>query len=358
MLRIYTFLFFLCLCFSSFAQKRVLIEKFTTANCGSCPNASLIIKGFQDEHPGTIWVSHHKPTTWMDYPLQNDQSNLLWADLNILGQPWAMIDRTFANNRLVHSTSSWANLVDQQADQSYYANLAVEEIDYDIINRTFSFDLNINFDAIPPSGTFRLTAIVVEDSIVGPSQNNYFNEVEGHPLQGLGHPIPNYIHNNVARTILEDHWGTADVVPNDPQLGITYSHSYSYTVPEEYDPAQIKIVGVLAYFDENDSNSRQVLNATETRLSDEVAVTTSTANQLLATSQIKAFPNPAKGSLQIQFEQLPEQVLLLNNQGQIVRSLPTNLSNTVSVSSLAPGLYILKAQFENGVGTKKIVISR
>ena len=114
----------------------------------------------------------------------------------------------------------------------------------------------------------------------------------------------------------------------------------------------------LNRFDENNSNSRQVLNATETRLSDEVAVTTSTANQLLAANQINAFPNPAKGNLQIQFDELPEQVLLLNNQGKIVRSLPTNLSNTISVSSLTPGLYILKAQFENGIGTKKIVISR
>lgn len=359
MKNIITLLFIIGLLSSVTAQKRVLMEKFTTANCGSCPNAALLIKDFQDQYPGTIWVSHHKPTTWMDYPLQNDQSNLLWGDLTILGQPWGMVDRAPIATNIVHSVPKWTDLMAQQAVQPYYANLAIQNVTYDIENRTFDFGIEVNFEELPDAGAFRVTAIILEDSVVGPPQNNYFNDNEGHPLFGLGHPIPNYVHRNVARTILDHHWGTSGVVPNNPEVGLPYVQEYSYTVPEEYDVAQIKVVAVLSYYDEATVVNRQVLNATETRLSDVVEISTSTNDLISETDLARVFPNPASTILEVQFSALPDQLFLLDSQGRQLKSwAPSSLNTVISTNSLTNGLYLLQVQYGDKLVTKKVVITK
>ena len=203
--------------FSLPAQKRVIVEKFTSAFCGSCPNAAIMIQQFQEDYPGTIWVSHHKPTWWTDYKLQNDQSDALWEELNVIGTPRGMVDRTPVNNQLVVSSGSWQTQLVQQLEEPHYADLEVNNVSYDLESRTFEFDIQVDFEQAPPAGNLHLSAIILEDSVTGTEQHNYFNEVEGHPLEGLGDIIWNYHHRNVARAILDGPWGTANVFPESPE---------------------------------------------------------------------------------------------------------------------------------------------
>ena len=353
------FTFFLCFLLAGgvFAQKRVLLEKFTTANCGSCPNGSLMILDLQEQYPGLIWVSHHKPTTWMDYPLQNEQSNMIWEDLNVFGHPRAMVDRTILNNRLDQSASQWAALVAQQSEEPHYADVLIKDVTYTDANRTFSFGLEVNFEVLPSPGTFHLTAIIVEDSIVGPPQNNYNNGTVGHPLYGLGHPIPNYIHNNVARAILDGPWGTANVLPDAPVLGETYEQNYDYTVPAEYDVNQIKVVAVLSYYNENNHLDKQVLNANQLRLSEVVDVSTSTTNILVPEHYLSVFPNPTPGRFAVQFTALPELLSLKDKQGRTLQTwAPDQLLFSANASDLPAGLYYLQAQYAQGIATTKVML--
>ena len=357
MKRYFTLIFSILLLQSAFAQKRVIIEKFTSAFCGSCPNGALVIKDLQAQYPGTIWVNHHKPTWWTDYQLQNEQSDILWDELSVPGTPSAMVDRTPVGNALIVFQNNWENLVAAQSNAEYFANLSVENVTFDLENRTFHFDLSANFESLPPAGDFRLTAMILEDSVTGTEQHSYYNDVPGHPLEGLGDIMWDYSHQNVTRAILDDAWGTADVIPSTPELGMTYSQNFSYMVPEAYNPEQIKVVGLLAYHDENNFNNRQVLNATEAKMSDFGLILTSTNEIETFASNIRLSPNPTSDWLNLSLDFTPDQIFILNAQGQVVKQIASeNYQAPINISQLEQGIYFLQLKIEGKSVHKKFMV--
>ena len=334
------------LLFPTFGQKRVLVEKFTSAFCGSCPNAALMIQDLQVQYPGTIWINHHKPTWWTDYELENEQSSQLWAALNVPGTPRAMIDRTALGNQLVLSSSAWANLVESQASEPHYANISVIDVGYDLNSRNLTFNLEVEFESSPPAGEFRLSAMIVEDSVTGREQHNYYNDVEGHPLEGLGDIIWDYTHRNVTRAILDSTWGTAGVIPDNPETGLTYTHGYNYHIPAEYDADQIKIVGVLGYHNENDINQMSFLNATEVRL-DEFDLVLTSVEAPQDEQTILIYPNPVSDDLNVGLSYFPDKVQVFNSYGSLLKVYPAQQKDmTLLVSDLPEGLYFLKIEAE------------
>ncbi len=360
---LFTLLFVATLTFYSFAQKRVLIEKFTSVFCGSCPNAALVVKDLLEQYPGSIWVNHHKPTHWMDYYFDNDQSDVLWDASGTGGTPSGMIDRRSNGNGLAFYSGAWPNLVAEQSDEPYYVNLSVNDVSYNSVSRRYTFTVSAIFEEVPPSGDYRLSVIMLEDSVVGGTgfgfdQSSYFNEVEGHPLQGLGNPIDGYKQLNVARAILDGPWGTAGIIPETPEVGVTYSQEYHYYVPGEYDSRQFKVVALVAHHNESDVNDRQVLNATEARMSDFGLTITDTDTPVANDSWMKVFPNPASDWLYLELTQRPEKLELVNLHGQVLRTLRSDdLRQSVPVIDLPSGLYFLKASFQNQVLTKKVLLN-
>ena len=361
-MRHFTFVVALCIfSLSSFAQKRVLIEKFTSAFCGSCPNASIVIDELRAEYD-LIWVNHHKLTTWTDYQLDNDQSPVLWDDSQTPGTPTAMVDRVPLNNALATTLSSWETRVLQRIDEPAYADISIDEGAIEPNSRLLQFTVSISFDELPTNAaSYRLSAMMVEDSIVGYGQgydqSNYFNEVEGHPLQGLGQPIVGYVHNNVVRAILDEAWGNADIIPANPEVGTTYSHTFSYTVPEQYHWENMRAVIVLAQHDTDDVRNRQVLNANERQLSDFVAtIVVDPANETLP---LEFAPNPANDFIQIDYHQLPSQGAIYNAQGQLVESINVNDTRVIHpIHHLDQGTYLLRFLVGDQWYAKKLLIVR
>ncbi len=358
-----TLLFTAFISFSASAQKRVLIEKFTSVFCGNCPNSALVVKDLLEQYPGSIWVNHHKPTHWMDYYFDNDQSDVLWEASGTGGTPSGMIDRRSNGNGMAFYTGSWPGLVAEQAVEPYYVNLSVDNVSYNNVSRRYTFTVSAVFDEAPPMGNYRLSVIMLEDSVVGGTgfgfdQSSYYNEVEGHPLQGLGNPIDGYKQLNVARAILDGPWGTAGVIPDAPEVGVTYSQEYHYYVPGEYDSRQFKVVALIAHHNEVDVNDRQVLNATEARMSDFGLTITDTDGPIAEDGGLKVFPNPATDWLQLEFDELPETLQFFNPQGQLLQSWSiSDLRWSIPVAELPKGLYLLRTTFQDNIITKKVLIN-
>ncbi|GJM33773.1 MAG: hypothetical protein DHS20C18_27740 [Saprospiraceae bacterium] len=348
--------------FSGIGQKRVLIEKFTSVFCGNCPNSALVVKDLLEQYPGTIWVNHHKPTHWMDYYFDNDQSDVLWDASGTAGTPSGMIDRRSNGNGLAFYTGAWSALVAEQVNAPYYANLSVGEVSYNSVSRRYTFTVTAEFDEAPPTGDYRLSVIMLEDSVVGGygfgfDQSSYYNEVEGHPLQGLGNPIDGYKQLNVARAILDGPWGTAGVIPESPEVGTVYSQEYHYYVPGEYDSRQFKVVALIAHHNADDVNDRQVLNATEARMSDFGLTITDTETPVVDDQWMKIYPNPTSDWLQLEFAKIPASAQLLNSQGQLIRTLQVNeLSHTLSVTDLPKGLYFLQLTLDGQLLNRKVLV--
>ena len=76
----------------------------------------------------------------------------------------------------------------------------------------------------------KLVVYLLESGVIAP-QANYFNETNGHPYQGLGNPIEDYVHNDGLRNSLSDLFG--DAIPQTPAYQ-EFKTYYSFTVPDEY----------------------------------------------------------------------------------------------------------------------------
>jgi len=79
-------------------------------------------------------------------------------------------------------------------------------------------------------------------------------------------------------------------------------------------------------------------------------------NSLSEKSTIKLYPNPVQNQLFIESEK--GQVLemnILDISGKEIRSITNNNVNSIDVSDLNQGVYILKVTTENGVSTNRFI---
>lgn len=339
----------LLLIFSTFctAQKRVLVEKFTNAYCGACPNGTIILEGFQEKYPGLILVKHHKPVDWIDNPLPNPASAVIRTDVGVWGQPTAMVDRSAAGTDLVLSSGSWEDRIIQQLDVPYYVNLNLNSASFEVGSRILEFDIEMIFDELPQAEELRLSVLVVEDKVYGVEQHNYSNDTPGHPLEGQGDIIWGYEHNAVTRMILDSPWGTDEAFPADLEIGVPYKQTYAYQVPEEYVIEHMKIVALVAGHNDSDVYSRTVLNADEYSLGEELGLSSTVHPS--EEIDFNLSPNPATELLTLEFKNVPEVVYLFDSIGKTLAECkdPTQRMN-ISIAAMAAGTYTLVIRTEDG----------
>ncbi|MCB9291903.1 MAG: Omp28-related outer membrane protein [Lewinellaceae bacterium] len=170
---------------------------------------------------------------------------------------------------------------------------------YHPVSRELSIDIASTFTERPPGGELRLNLMITEDSVIhagfGFDQSNYYNEVEGHPLFGMGQPIYFYPHHHVVREIVDGAWGTVSVFPEQPVPGQAYTHHYDYTVPWEWRHEKVNLVLFVSLYEEEDVMQRQVLNVVELPLFDLLA--TAAEAPPAEAEKFSVFPNPAAGNV-------------------------------------------------------------
>ena len=98
----------------------------------------------------------------------------------------------------------------------------------------------------------KLVVYLLESGVVAP-QANYFNETPGHPYEGLGNPIVDYVHNDGLRNALSDLFG--DPIPSTPAFQ-EFRKSFTFTVPATYVGENLGFVVMLVDADNNAKNSQ------------------------------------------------------------------------------------------------------
>lgn len=341
-------------------QKKVLIEKFTNKHCGVCPDGTVEIEELQEKYPDLIWVTHHKPISWEENELNNLQSTALYNDLGSPGNPTAMVDRTAGGSNLISSISSWENRVITQLDEAITANIDIDEVSFEKETRTFSFKVNTTFVNSASANEYRVSVMIIQDywdSSGG--QSSYFNDSSGHPLEGLGSTIWDYEHRNVVRAILDNHWGTENVIPSNPLVGETYSKDYSYTAPDNFRLDRMKVVAFVSKHDANSLNARPVLNVVEIAMNDYgfqlSSLGTIEPDDKLSVS---VSPNPVSITAHITYTEIPSLVQLISMTGQVIYEvIPEAAALSLDVSSYDNGTYILLAQTGETRLAKPLIIN-
>ncbi len=89
--------------------------------------------------------------------------------------------------------------------------------------------------------------------------------------------------------------------------------------------------------------------------------TTSTGIRNIDNLQVKTYPNPAKGVLNISLGTLKaEQISIINMMGQTVYALtsPENNKLTIGTDNFPTGVYLLSIRTKGGVITKRISVMK
>lgn len=344
---------------SAQTQKRILLEEFTTAPCGFCPEGDIIAAKLVRDHPSIIWFAHHAGFG-TDSMTVNESKTIAGAFTTFA--PGACIDR--GDHPIpVYTMPPYIAVSRQKWDSVCTAHLNDPPVaDVRLMHtfhpsaRSFTCKVDVRFISAPQPGDIRLNLFIVEDSVVGfgkgYDQTNYFNTTPGHAFYQKGDPIVGYTHHRVLRAVPTGAWGLTGVIPNTPSPGTTYSKTItSIPISGRWNEAALDVIAFVSYYD-TDAKKRPVINANSKRLLD--ASTDVEITDIKSLPMLSVYPMPAADRLFIR-SSVPiakrVHILMTDFTGRVVRSATMDAQSTllsVAVDDLRPGTYFYRA-VENGI---------
>lgn len=291
------------------AHRRILLEEFSTAQCGFCPDGDVIASKIVRDHPSVIWVTHHAGfgTDSMTAP---HSPTIAGAFVNFA--PSGVIDRVkypkhvAPYENLGNIRSKWDSLVTAHLGDEQYAEIRIVST-YRASSQQLECEVEVEFSAVPATGDLRLHLFVVEDSIVGTGkgydQTNYFNSTAGHKYYGAGDPVLGYAHHRVVSAIPTGAWGVEGVIPRTPETGKVYTWNWTGDMNTIWDRNNIgrhdiiSLVAFVSYYD-SDPFQRAVVHAGEARISN-LILDVPGAPATPGTLALTAYPNPSSGHVTV-----------------------------------------------------------
>ncbi len=342
-------------------QKHVLIEEFTGTWCVWCPRGPIELNRIINElgkDRFTIVAHHNNDEMEIE---ESKELNDLMPNL-ATGYPSASFDRIKIDQSewgLGVTSDKWDYYASESLKRLSSASIDAS-LDYNDDIRELSIDANVNF-VVDEIGDIRINAFVLENKITGfPQANNYNNDPNTYPeLYQAGNPIIDYEHNEVLRAMIGGSLGIKDIIPINVQKGSTYTHNFTYNIPDEYKLENIHIVLVLTKHNKQDETDNFIINS---RQYDLIDVISSNEKELdWDDSIVNVFPNPNDGSFTLDLKDVKsvQSVIIYNNSGKIVWDMEDYHENEEILinSDLNPGVYLLKLIIEqNKIIHKKLVV--
>ena len=341
-------------------SRHVLVEQFTTANCGNCPNATQQLKNVMNGRTDVCWIAHHAGY-YTDGLTHSASANALLGFYNAGGSTYApamMLNRQVleegASTPVFSTYDITKKMLDVCAAEPTFVTINISDATYNSSTRELSVTIEgeIVRNVVPYASDLRLSLYFKEDNL---------KTTPGQSGSSLG---TNYIHNNVMRANISNVWGDNNIITSNT-AGTTYSHTYTYTVPSNFNVENCAIVAFVSKYN-GSLLRRDVLNAKGVSLTEIINGALPANDVIESVSGIaeqpknedsrlfSVYPNPAKNNIHIKSDFEIQRIDILNIAGQLVKSVNGD-ANTVSVSELSDGLYFVRCVTENGTSVKKFV---
>jgi thiol-disulfide isomerase/thioredoxin len=230
--------------FSVYTPKRkVVIEDYTGTWCGFCPAVALAIDTAKVATNHISVVAIHETGASLPDPMHFERVQDLKDAFGIGGLPQARLNRK----------QKWLdpyNVNDVLAMAGTDTDLAIA-IDSKITGANLTIDVKVVYASGSVTGD-KIVVYLVESGIIY-AQANYFNATSGHPLEGHGNPIPDFVHNDALRNSLSDIFG--DAITETPAYA-EFKKQYSLEIPAEYNVDNLAVVVMVVDSDNNAKNSQ------------------------------------------------------------------------------------------------------
>lgn len=346
-------------------NRRVFIEEFTTAPCGFCPDGAYVLENILAGNPTAIGLGIHAGfgTDALTIP---EHSTLATAFAS--GAPSAAIDRIRYNgeSNVAVGRSTWNSRVNLRRGIGSPLDFVING-SYNATTRMATVTVNANFVDFPLPGDIRIGMYVVEDNIdqagQGYNQTNYYNTQSGHPYYQAGNPIVGYNHRHVVRDVFPagNPWGDNSIIPSNPAANSSYSQTYNFSIPANWDENEIDIVAFVGYYGSS-VNDREIINAGKAKLT---SLVTSINEVKADLESLDVFPNPSNEISNLKFnlsQTSAVNVELRDLTGKLIfREDYASMSKgnqliQINVSDLNSGIYFVNLRIGDQQVTKKISV--
>lgn len=339
--------------------KTVVIEEFSGAWCGWCPDGTVVLDQIVNSNPNKVF-----PVTVHDGDAM-EFSDGIRTGFNVTAYPNGQVDRYLfsGQTKVPHSRGAWTNNTTNRLNAFTPVDVSVAS-NYNSTTRAVEATVTASFVDYE-AGDLRIVLEVVEDSVVGTgtgyNQVNYLNSQAGHPYQGAGDPIIGFVHHQVLRMLPGGAMGQAGVIPATVSPGSSYSHTFNFTLPANYRANKVKLVAFVYKYYSNVLNG-EVLNSGM----GELGVAASVEAPVLVTD-VEVKPNPVRdfGFVDATFTEITHATFeLYNTFGQRVALLkegnftPGTHSVYFNTAELANGVYIMSVQTPDQTFTKKVLVAK
>lgn len=250
----------ICFSISAYAQvKRVLLEQHTGAWCGWCVDGTVVMDDILEEHPDrVIGVKIHNGDA-----MEITEQSTLGSVLGRSGVPSATIDRKSFGGDIFVYRNVWKQHCESVLQEEAKVDLQVfYNIDPDsrllmakvVANMIETVDMQLRFNLY-----------IIEDSCSGEGtgwdQSNYLSGRDGYednPYYSKPAKITGYQHMKVVRAMLGGAWGEQGNFTKPALSGETYSHDFTFTLPDEWKIKDIWVVGLVQV---EESNNKEIVNS-------------------------------------------------------------------------------------------------
>ncbi|MBT3848675.1 MAG: Omp28-related outer membrane protein, partial [Candidatus Marinimicrobia bacterium] len=177
--------------------KKVLIEEFTGAWCGYCPDGAYRVKNLINDNDGrVVGVSLHAGNPTGD-AMEIAHTNYLETTYQNTGFPSGMVDRVSVNGSTSLNRGYWEYVANDQLAKTAVCGLAIIS---EVNGQNANVEVHAGFSSTPSGADYRLTVYLIEDGVTGEGygydQRNYDNTIAESPFYNLGDPIIGYEHNH------------------------------------------------------------------------------------------------------------------------------------------------------------------
>jgi hypothetical protein len=310
-------------------QRNPVLEYCTGTWCQWCPCGHEIIRDLIVPNiTGAIIVGYHGPANGSD-PYSHFSGNSVISSLGFSGYPTGIVDRMSA----LISRTLWFNRMWLRQTEPATVQIG--------INKTYNDDtgeLDATFFVEPLTqltGQYNLSVILLEDSLVYPQTGN--SSCTGGS---------NYVHDHVARAMINGYLGENLGAPDPWNPGETASKSYQYMAPATFVADRCHLVA-LVYKVGGPLNTSEIQQAEEWELKGNIVAVNEKAEKMTpsAFTLSQNYPNPFNPTTTISYtvsDRTFVSLKVFNALGEEVRTLVSRIQE--------PGNYPVTWSGEDNLG--------
>ena len=366
----------------------VLLETFTTAICGYCPELETWLGQMLSTADSSFLVPVCLHAGYGTDAMTTYEADTLANFLDFQGAPSVSVDRElYYGNGGITVTPDNLGYPDnipalEETEETVVSPVGFTATNtYDPETRALTVTVNSTFYG-PVTGDFRMNCYITEDSVVGSGagydQHSYYysSPTSGNPWLNVGSysasdgyaTIAGFVHNHVDRALLNGIWGdsiSTGNIPHSPVQGTTYTQTYHYTLSSAWRTKFIKLAAFVSQYNPSSYNSEYniVWNAVGMNLNVPTGI-----QQISSNENIVLYPNPAQNVVTLAYTLDNDTKLsfeVYNMLGQMVSSDEASdfskgsYTTTINTSQFVNGIYFVTVKDDTKVlQTLKFVIAK